>query len=766
MKNNSPPVTAILLLLLLQLRFISSADVISDECSDRCGNLTVPYPFGIGDPKCAISSSFLFTCNSSAAATGGGGNEPQLVFGRNIAVQNISIEEGTFSGVMLAAYRCYNETGSMDRFRFNPAIRLGGGPFRFSNVYNKLTAFGCDTLAFMTDSRGTFGSGCVSLCDDVSAAVNVSESNSSAICSGIGCCQSSIPLGLKTLNFTVSSSKNHRGIVDWNPCDYAFLADVRVFEIGGVKLSQFPDRNPRSSSTAIEWVVEEKKCEVAKSNTTSYACRENSDCVYSENGNGYRCLCKPGFRGNPYLGCQDIDECAEPEKYPCHGKCKNTVGDYRCNCPVGMRGNGKVACQGFRVTAIVAVIGGIILLFTIILLVVILYKRRKKEKNFLQNGGMLLQHQRVRIFKASELSKATNNYDAAHFLGEGGFGHVYKGILADDNNTTTTLVAIKKPKENSMDKAQTINQEFQHEIAVVSQVNHINVVKVVGLCLETKLPLLVYEFIPNGTLFDHIHKQRSKAMSTWKHRLRIATEIAQALDYLHSLANPPIIHGDIKSTNILLDSEFRAKVSDFGASVLVSDQPAAMLNKIQGTLGYLDPEYLVTGNLNPKSDVYSFGVVMVELLTGEKPYSGTSVRTGEKINLIQYFLNSDLDKIVGFWGGDVDDGEMEEMEGFAEVARRCLNFSGLKRPAMKEVAEELGRLRKLNSTVGSYDEGTEETEYLLRKKMSDGFASSLSFGYSEEIWIGETEEHPPATATASQTHSVVALDMESYEICR
>ncbi|CAN1251699.1 Wall-associated receptor kinase 2 [Linum perenne] len=687
MKINSPPVTAInvlllLLLLHLQLRFISSADVISDECSDRCGNITVPYPFGIGNPKCAISSSFLFNCNSS-----------QLVFGRNIAVQNISIEEGTFSGVMLAAYRCYNETGSMDRYRFNPAIRLGTGPFRFSNVYNKLTAFGCDTLAFMTDSRGTFGSGCVSLCDDVSAAVNAT---SAAICAGIGCCQSSIPLGLKTLNFTVSSSKNHRGIVKWNPCDYAFLADVRVFGIGGVRLSEFPDRNPTRSSTAIEWVVEEKRCDVAKSNTTSYACRANSDCVYSENGNGYRCLCKPGFRGNPYLGCQDIDECAEPEKYPCHGKCKNTVGDYTCNCPVGMRGDGKVACQGFR---------------------------------------------------ESELSKATNNYDSDHFLGEGGFGHVYKGILSDDNNTP---VAIKKPK-GSMDKAQSINQEFQHEIAVVSQVNHINVVKVVGLCLETKLPILVYEFIANGTLFDHIHKQRSRVMSTWPQRLRIATEIAQALDYLHSLANPPIIHGDIKSTNILLDSEFRAKVSDFGASVLISpDQPTAILNKIQGTLGYLDPEYLVTGNLNPKSDVYSFGVVMVELLTGEKPYSGSSVRTEEKINLIQYFLNSDLDKITGFWGV-VEDGEMEEMEAFAEVARRCLNFSGLKRPAMKEVAEELGRLRKLKSF--GYD-GTEEMECLLGK----------SNGYSEEIWVGEGEEHPPPAT--SQTHSVVALDMESYEIFR
>ncbi|CAI0397438.1 unnamed protein product [Linum tenue] len=286
---------------------------------------------------------------------------------------------------------------------------------------------------------------------------------------------------------------------------------------------------------------------------------------------------------------------------------------------------------------------------------------------------MLLEHQRVRIFKESELSKATKNYDASHFLGKGGFGHVYKGILPDN-----TLVAIKKPN-GSLDQAQTINQEFQHEIAIVSQVNHINVVKVLGLCLETKLPLLVYEFIPNGTLFDHIHRQRSSIMSTWQNR---------------------------------------------------------------GTLGYLDPEYLVTGNLTPMSDVYSFGVVMVELLTGEKPYAGNLARTGETVNLIQYFLtsteNMNLGRIINF--AVVREAEMDEIEAFAEVARRCLSFSGRKRPTMNEVAEELGRLRKLN-------------------ECSCGGESCMSplTGISEGR-VGTTEEQPPA--------SIGTLDMESYEIGR
>ncbi|CAI0397441.1 unnamed protein product [Linum tenue] len=221
-------------------------------------------------------------------------------------------------------------------------------------------------------------------------------------------------------------------------------------------------------------------------------------------------------------------------------------------------------------------------------------------------------------------------------------------------------------------------------------------------------------------------------MSTWQNRLRIAAEIAQALDYLHSLANPPIIHGDIKSTNILLDEGFRAKVADFGASVLIyPDQATAMVNKIQGTLGYLDPD-----------DVYSFGVVMVELLTGEKPYAGNLARTGETVNLIQYFLtsteNMNLGRIINF--AVVREAEMDEIEAFAEVARRCLSFSGRKRPTMNEVAEELGRLRKLN-------------------ECSCGGESCMSplTGISEGR-VGTTEEQPPA--------SIGTLDMESYEIGR
>ncbi|KAJ6365506.1 hypothetical protein OIU76_030310 [Salix suchowensis] len=242
--------------------------------------------------------------------------------------------------------------------------------------------------------------------------------------------------------------------------------------------------------------------------------------------------------------------------------------------------------------------------FFLVIICLLLYincTKRRKEKNFKENGGKFLKNQRVRIFSEAELVKATNNYADDQKLGEGGFGSVYKGVLTDN-----TLVAVKKSK--GVDKAK-MNEEFQMEMSIVSQVNHKNVVKLLGLCLETKVPLLVYELISNGTLSKHIHDERSEILASWSNRLRIASEIALALNYLHSLADPPIIHGDVKSVNILLDNTYTAKIADFGASVLISPgQTNILAEKIQGTLGYLDPEYLMTGILTVQSDVYSFGV--------------------------------------------------------------------------------------------------------------------------------------------------------------
>ena len=203
----------------------------------------------------------------------------------------------------------------------------------------------------------------------------------------------------------------------------------------------------------------------------------------------------------------------------------------------------------------------------------LIVKQRKliklKEKFFTKNGGIILQQQlsgqenstkTAKIFTTEDLKTATNNYDETLIIGRGGFGIVYKGFLLDNR-----IVAIKKAK--IVDRSQI--EQFINEVVVLSQINHRNVVKLLGCCLETSIPLLVYEFIPNGTLFEYIHNEKKVSTISWETCIRIVTKIAEALSYLHSAASTPIIHRDVESSNILLDSSYIAKVPDFGASRLV-----------------------------------------------------------------------------------------------------------------------------------------------------------------------------------------------------
>ncbi|XP_062081334.1 wall-associated receptor kinase-like 1 [Humulus lupulus] len=372
---------------------------------------------------------------------------------------------------------------------------------------------------------------------------------------------------------------------------------------------------------------------------------------------------------------------------------------YRCDCREGYRGSAYIqdGCQGVG-----SALGVLVLVFGTWRLYKFIMKRKeiKQKKTFFKrNGGLLLEQQihssennveQTKLFDAKELEKATNNFCIDRVLGQGGQGTVYKGMLEDGK-----IVAIKKSK--IIDEAKL--SEFINEVVILTQINHRNVVKLLGCCLETDVPLLVYEFVPNGTLSEYIHDKNAEFPFTWSMRLRIATEVAGALSYLHSAASFPIYHRDVKSTNILLDEKLRAKVADFGTSRTISLEQTHLTTLVYGTFGYLDPEYFQSSQFTDKSDVYSFGVILVELLTGQKAIS--AARSEEGRSLATYFIMTMEENSSSLF--DILDGQVlkeapkEEIIVVADLAQRCLHLNGRNRPTMKEVAKELEMIQVIDN---------------------------------------------------------------------
>ncbi|KAF8758096.1 hypothetical protein HU200_010761 [Digitaria exilis] len=427
--------------------------------------------------------------------------------------------------------------------------------------------------------------------------------------------------------------------------------------------------HPQALPATLDWLINNSTC---TANKTAPECRSAHS--YSQDSSsqlrGYICQCNDGYQGNPYVhgGCQDIDECKFPDRYVCYAICKNKPGNFSC-LSIGL-----------------GVGGGTSILFLVLGVPFIIRKiklqkdKKMREKFFNQNHGLLLQQlishnadvgERM-VITLRELEKATNNFDRGRVIGGGGYGVVFKGII------DLKVVAIKK----SRILVQREIDEFINEVAVLSQVNHRNVVKLLGCCLETEVPLLVYEFISNGTLYQHLHVEGPISLP-WVDRIRIALEVSRALSYLHSSASMPIFHRDIKSTNILLDESLTAKVSDFGASRYIPIDQTEVTTEVQGTRGYLDPMYYYTGRLTDKSDVFSFGVLLIELLTKKQPFVYHSEH-GD--NLVSHFRKL---LAIGNLAGIIDAQVMEEEDGevleVAAVAAMCTNLRGEDRPTMRGV---------------------------------------------------------------------------------
>lgn len=503
---------------------------------------------------------------------------------------------------------------------------------------------------------------------------------------------------------------------------------------------------PSEESVSLHWAIANLTCLEAQQNKSGYGCvSNNSMCVMVNSTRvyiGYRCKCSPGFTGNPYTqnGCLDVDECLQPNI--CNGTCDNTIGSFKCTkCPQKtLYDPVRMHCtaikeQNLLLGIIIGLCSGFGILLVSLIGIILIHRwksdiqKQLRKKYFQKNQGLILEQlissdenasNRTKIFSLEELEKATNNFDPTRILGHGGHGMVYKGILSDQR-----VVAIKRSKDIEESEI----SQFVNEVAILSQINHRNVVKLFGCCLETEVPLLVYDFVSNGSLFETLHCDASGGFSlSWDNCLQIAVEAAGALYYLHSAASVSVFHRDVKSSNILLDANYTAKVADFGSSRLVPINQTHVVTNVQGTFGYLDPEYYHTGELNEKSDVYSFGVVLVELLLRKKPIFTNE--SGSKQNLSNYFLwelkGRPIKEIAAAQVSE--EATEEEIKSVASLAEMCLRLRGEERPTMKEVEMTLQFLRtKRSNSCHVVPENDEEMQLLLCTG-SEARCESLNFG--------------------------------------
>ncbi|KAI4305448.1 hypothetical protein L6164_028813 [Bauhinia variegata] len=326
--------------------------------------------------------------------------------------------------------------------------------------------------------------------------------------------------------------------------------------------------------------------------------------------------------------------------------------------------------------AVVASVCGILIILTVVAVPIWTLKRTKpKHMTVERDPNDILVKIQKRQYSYFDVLNITNNFE--RIIGKGGFGTVYHGSIDDIE------VAVKMLSPSSAQGY----QQFQAEVKLLMTVHHRNLTSLIGYCNEETKKGLIYEYMANGNLHEHLSGKHSKSkFLTWEDRLRISIDAAQGLDYLHNGCKPPITHRDIKSTNILLNEHFQGKISDFGLSKTVKaiDEGTQTSSIVGGTPGYMDPEFNVTNKITDKSDVYSFGVVLLELITNQQP---VIVRNGEMIHIGQWVnslvKNGDIKEIV-YSGlhGELDSNSAWKA---VELAIACVSLNSKRRPTMSEV---------------------------------------------------------------------------------
>ncbi|KAH7387183.1 hypothetical protein KP509_16G009800 [Ceratopteris richardii] len=326
------------------------------------------------------------------------------------------------------------------------------------------------------------------------------------------------------------------------------------------------------------------------------------------------------------------------------------------------------------------------------------------------------------VFSCKQLLVATDNFNEANVIGRGGFGSVYRGVLADGR-----VVAVKQLDQGSKQG----DLEFQCEVKMLSKLHSPYLLRLIGSCSEQDQRLLVYDYMANGSLQEHLYSKGtsgSPPFLDWETRMRVALDSAKALEYLHEHVNPPVIHRDFKSSNILLDESFNAKVSDFGLAKLGSDKVHGLVStRVLGTHGYVAPEYAMTGHLTTKSDVYSYGVVLLELLTGRVPVD-MNRPPGEGV-LVSWALPrlTDRKKLVPMLD-PVLEGQyaMKDLVQVAAIAAMCVQPEADYRPLMADVVQSLIPLVKSSKNQGVKIVATTDLQHQVVTIHSSSIDSSSS----------------------------------------
>uniref|UniRef100_A0ACD5VAL0 Uncharacterized protein n=1 Tax=Avena sativa TaxID=4498 RepID=A0ACD5VAL0_AVESA len=715
--------------LLLLLLVVAAMAVAAEQqqialpgCLGRCGNISIPYLFGMDKPGCFLKyfevicdtsfhppraflpfhaglGSYHQTASDAFYSPSIPPTEPNTVRGP-IEIMDISIADN-----VVRAYGAVRSDCSTNGFDHSLKLQSTWlqNPFVLSPTHNVLIGVGRRVQPKLVNSFSIPGTS-IKAWENIISCLSDTGNLKYVVdgpCPGPGCCKTDLPGDNLLTMFNVAFELENNTMNQTNPCSYGMVVDRSWYNFSNEDIYGYEvlsNKFPRGVPFVIDFTMRTVGgyCPSKEDLPPNYACISGNSSCTNSSLEGYVCNCLDHYEGNPYIanGCQDIDECQQPALYPCSsdGSCQNRLEGYDCPCRSGMKGDGiKGTCRGnvqkFPLAA--KVIVGLAALIIVFLLMIMARQQLKLKRFYEQNGGQVLKGvKNIRIYTRKQLKEITSNYKRV--IGEGHFGKVYIGALKDKQ-----LVAIKK----SIKVDKETKKEFTDEVIIQSEMRHKNIARLLGCCLELDVPLLVYEFVARGSLYDVLFGCRdSIPVDT---RLGIAIGSAEGLTYMHSAGESTIRHGDVKSANILLDENFTPKVSDFGTSRLLDRGKAEKTDLVIGDKSYIDPVYMEQGILTQKSDVYSFGIVLIELITRR-----AATHDGKR-SYVANFVQACLDeRSRDFVDNDItSEVDIKILEMVSRVAVECLKANPEERLDMKQVEH---RLLQIN---GGYGQHGQERNY-------------------------------------------------------